>query len=123
MDIHSWKVSRDGVVLAQIEYFMYGLEPNKVVAKALDGTVYVQTVGVATKIANVSVHCTREEKYLMDLANADGAQLSIAYRGMRYYGFIEEEIDWDATVPGEWYHGDFKFIVDEMEEADENSDT
>ena len=112
-NIHEWKVVLENVVLGQVLSFVKGLEQVKVTSKALDGTVYIQTVGDPTRTAKVSVFSSREEKDLLDAAEATGALIQVTYRGVTYYGYIESRLQWQAVHPGKWYNADMSLIIEE----------
>lgn len=113
MSITTWKLSRNSAVLAQITRFFKDVDQEKVVSKALDGTIYIQTIGRGIKYADVSVFVTLAEKDLVNAAEADGALVSCVYRGTNYLGYIEEHVSWDDVIPGEYYNGTFKLLIDE----------
>lgn len=110
---HEWKVVFENVVLGQVLSFVKGLEQVKITSKALDGTVYIQTVGAPTKTATVSVFSSREEKDLLDEVEATGALLQVTYRGVTYYGYIENRLQWQTIYPGKWYNAEMKLIIEE----------
>ena len=112
-NIHEWKVVLDNVALGQVLSFVKGLDQVKVTSKALDGTVYIQTVGAPTRNAKVSVFCSREEKDLLDAAEAAGALLQVTYRGVTYFGYIESKLQWQTVYPGKWYSADMSLIIEE----------
>ena len=112
-NIHEWKVVWDGTVLGQVLSFVGGLEAVKVTSKALDGTVYIQTIGNPTKTAKVSVFSSREEKDMLDSAEATGALLKVTYRDIAYYGYIESRLQWQAVYPGQWYNAEMTLLIEE----------
>ena len=77
MNIETWKVYRNSVALAQVLSFLPGIEQTKVTTKALDGSVYIQTIGEGTKYAEVTIFATRAEMKPVNLAEADGAAISV----------------------------------------------
>jgi hypothetical protein len=113
-DINTWKLSRDSVAIAQILSFVTAIEQAKVTSKALDGTVYIQTIGTGTKYADVTILSTLEEKDAVNQAEADGAVVTVVYRDKRYAGYIEAAPEWDAQIPGEWYKGTLKILIEEV---------
>jgi hypothetical protein len=114
-NIHEWKVVFDNTVLGQVLSFVRGLDQVKVTSKALDGTVYIQTVGAPTHTAKVSVFSSREEKYLLDAAEAAGARIEVTYRGVRYFGYIESKLQWQTVYPGKWYSAEMSLLIEEEE--------
>lgn len=114
MSITDWKLSRDSVTLAQILTFLGPkIEQTKVTTKALDGSVYIQTIGTGTKYADVTIFATRDEMPAVNEAEADGALVSIVYRDVQYLGYIEEAPDWTEKIAGENYTATFKLLIDE----------
>ena len=112
-NIHEWKVVLDGAVLGQVLTFMKGLDQTKITSKALDGTVYIQTVGASTPKAKVSVFSSREEKDALNLAEASGAKIQVTYRGVTYLGYIESALQWQAIHPGKWYNAEMTLFIEE----------
>lgn len=119
MDVLKWKVTRDGLVIAQVSTFLSGIDGNKIISKALDGTIHVQTVGTGTKVADVEVHCTAKERSLVNLASAEGALIATVYRDKRYYGYIEDDPEWETIEPGEMYKGSYRMLIEEVDQLDE----
>lgn len=113
MNIETWKLSRNSVVLAQVLSFLPGKSQTKVVTKALDGSIYIQTIGSATRNAAVTIFATRDEMPAVNDAEADGAVVSIVYRDTQYLGYIESAPDWSDKEPGEYYTGTFTLLIEE----------
>lgn len=113
MNIHDWKVSYGDEVVAQVLTFTPGISSTKVLTKALDGTVYIQTIGTGQKHASVSILCTMEEKMKVDIAESDGGVITVVYRGVTYVGYIEEALSWEIVSPGEWYKSTFALLIEE----------
>ena len=116
-NIHEWKVVFDNTVLGQVLSFVKGLDQVKVTSKALDGTVYIQTVGAPTHTAKVSVFSSREEKELLDAAEAAGALIEATYRGVKYCGYIESKLQWQTVYPGKWYNAEMTLLIEEEIDA------
>lgn len=114
-NVHEWKVVFDNTVLGQVLSFVRSLDQVKVTSKALDGTVYIQTVGAPTHTAKVSVFSSREEKYLLDAAEAAGALIQVTYRGVTYSGYIESTLQWQPVYPGKWYNAEMTLLIEEEE--------
>ena len=114
MSITDWKLSRDSVTLAQILTFLGPkIEQTKVTTKALDGSVYIQTIGTGNKYADVTIFASRAEMPAVNEAEADGALVSVVYRDVQYLGYIEEAPDWTEKIAGENYTATFKLLIDE----------
>ena len=116
-NVHEWKVVLENTVLGQVLSFTTSLEQVKVTSKALDGTVYIQTVGAPTRKAKVSVFSSREEKDLLDAAEAAGALLTVTYRDKTYFGYIESAPQWQAVYPGKWYNAEITLLIEEESNA------
>lgn len=112
-NVHEWKVVYDNTILGQVLTFVKSLEQVKVTSKALDGTVYVQTIGAPTHTANVSVFSSREEKDLLDAMEAAGALIDVTYRGVTYSGYIESKLQWQTVHPGKWYNAEMVLLIEE----------
>lgn len=110
--VHTWKLSVDGSPIAQVLNFDSNIEQAKVVTKALDGTIYIQTIGKGVPYANIKILCSLEEKTLVNYAEADGAVLTVVYRDKKYTGYIESAPFWNAESPGEWYTATIKFLIE-----------
>lgn len=115
IDIATWKLIRDSVPLAQILTFVKGLDQTKTKTKALDGTLYIQTIGAPQNQADVSIFVSLAEKDTVNQAEADGAFVTVVYRDVQYFGYVDEAPSWDPTVPGEWYTGTFKLLIEREE--------
>ena len=112
-NVHDWKVTFDDAVLGQVLTFVKGYEQVKVTSKALDGTVYIQTVGAPTHNAKVSVFSSSEEKDLLDAAEAAGALIKVTYRNVTYLGYIESKLQWQTIYPGKWYNAEMVLLIEE----------
>lgn len=121
MDVLKWKVSREGLVIAQVSTFLTNIESRKVIAKALDGTIHMQTIGTGIKKAEVEVHCTMSERSLVILADADAALIEVVYRDNKYYGYIEESPEWETLEAGEMYKGTFTLLIEEVVHIEEST--
>lgn len=113
VNVHDWKVIVDNTVIGQVLTFVKGLEQVKITSKALDGTVYVQTVGTPTQTARVSVFSSVEEKDLVDAAEAAGEVVQVTYRDVTYLGYIENKPQWQTVYPGKWYNAEITLLIEE----------
>lgn len=109
-NINTWKLRRNGEALCQILTFTPALEPRKIVSKALNGTLYVQTVGNPVKKAAVELFALREELDAVNLAEAEGALLQLTYRNTEWHGYIEAAPDWKIGVAGMAYTATVTFL-------------
>ncbi len=121
INVNEWKV-RDpsGKTLAQVltcEPFIVG---GKATHKALNGAVYIQSIGSGTENLKLSILCEDlTSKVTIDHLNDDGFMFNVTYRGLRYYGYIEEPIvQWSTIVPGSIYTGTCILIIDHVVEVD-----
>lgn len=112
-NVENWKVTYDGDILGQVLSFMKSLNQTKVTSKALDGTIYIQTIGSPVKAATVSMFSSKEEMDRMNEAEADGAYINVAYRGVTYSGYIEGKPQWQAIHPGKWYNATITLLIEE----------
>ena len=112
-NISTWKLSRNSVTLAQILNILPSVDQVKVTSKALDGSIYIQTIGTGTKQATVTIFATRAEMPAVNDAEADGALVSVVYRDKQSLGYIEAAPDWSAIIYGESYTASFNLLIDE----------
>ena len=110
-NINDWKLSLNSEVLAQILSYTQGIEQSKVISKALDGTVYIQTIGTGNKYADITLFASREESEAINSAEALGAYVKAVYREKNVYGYIEAAPTWTAKVEGEWYTSTIKLLI------------
>lgn len=122
MNIHDWKVTYNNEIIAQVLSFVPNVVGNKILTKSLDGTVYIQTVGVGLKNAAVEMLCSREQIDLVNMAEAEGGVITAVYRDKTYIGYFEEAPEWEAVSPGEWYKTTMTLLIEE-EVRRENSST
>lgn len=113
MSISSWKMSVDSVVLAQVLKFIPSIDQVKVTSKALDGSIYIQTIGTGTKQADVTIFALRDDISDINQAEADGAVVSVVYRDTQYLGYIDEAPDWEEKEAGESYTATIKLLIEE----------
>ena len=113
VDITTWKLSLNSVTLAQVLTFLPGIDQTKVVSKALDGSIYIQTIGTGCKYSNVTIFATRSEMTAVNEAEADGALVSVVYRDVQYLGYIEAAPEWSEKEAGEYYTAIFKLLIEE----------
>lgn len=121
MNIHEWKITYDNKVVGQVLSFVRNVGSNKVLTRALDGTVYIQTIGSSLPYADITILCSREEKDIVNLAEAEGGVITAKYRGKIYIGYIEEQPEWEAQSPGEWYTTSIRLLIEEEVSSLENS--
>lgn len=113
MNVNDWKLSLEGVVLAQILKYIPGIEQNKVVTKALDGSFYIQTIGTGNPYADVTILASRLQMEAINQAEADGVYLTAVYREHTVMGYIETAPSWTDEEPGEWYTTTIKLLIAE----------
>ena len=113
--IQTWKLTFNSTVISQVLTFLPNVEQAKVVSKALDGSIYIQTIGEGTLFSEVEILSTREEMTVVNELAASASLIAVTYRDFTYYGYINEDVSWDAIVPGEWYKGSFKLLIEASE--------
>lgn len=116
MNVNTWKLAVADEVIAQVLTFVKYLEQHKVTSKALDGSIYIQTVGHPVKCAKVELLASREEKDRFNELEADGSLMSLVYRDKIYYGYVESTPSWSTVYPGKWYSTSIVFLI--MDEVD-----
>lgn len=115
MNVSEWKLSVADEVIAQVLSFVKALDQHKITSKALDGSIYIQTVGHPVKYATVNLFASCEEKDRFNELEADGSLMTLVYRDKVYYGYIEYTPNWSTVYPGKWYSTEVKFLI--MEEV------
>ncbi len=113
MNVQDWKVKYNGQIVAQVLRFTPNITSTKVLTKALDGTVYVQTLGSGLKCAAVEILCTMDEMEVVNLGESEGGVFTVYYRGKTRIGYIEEQPEWEAVSPGEWYKTTITLLIEE----------
>ena len=58
-----------------------------------------------------TIHYAVQVAPINELA-ASASLIGVTYRDSTYYGYIEEDVSWDAIIPGEWYKGSFKLLIE-----------
>lgn len=111
-NVHEWKVVSGGTILGQVLTFNKDLVQTKITSKALDGTVYIQTVGAPTSTAKVSVLSSPEERDLLNDAEASGSIIEVTYRHVKYAGYIESKLEWQTVYPGKWYNAEMVLLIE-----------
>lgn len=100
--------------VAQIISLVSTRVPRKIVSQALDGTVYVQTIGPGRSTANVSVFVSNKvERESMDEAACNGNTIICEHNGRVHIGYIEEGITWRTDRYGYRGVGSFRLLLDE----------
>lgn len=103
-----------GTVLGCVKAYV----PNNINTLALDGTVYIQTAGVATVKRNVSVLCSDPalRDRLDEAANNGDIVVIDNWKDKEIRGYIEKNINWK-----EWRNesgvGKFTLLVTEVLDA------
>ena len=110
--IQTWKLAFNSTAISQVLTFLPNIEQSKIVSKALDGALYIQTIGEGTHFSEVEILSTRDEKDVVNELAASASLIGVTYRDSTYYGYIEEDVSWDAIIPGEWYKGSFKLLIE-----------
>ena len=119
-DIDKWKIKYLSIVLGQVLSLVPGLEPRKIVKRALDGSIYVQTIGRPGAKVIVSGLCTYSEYEELIKYAANASLLTIQYKDKIYYGYIEEMPDYEETVDkGGHYTVSFEMWVEGSTQVNE----
>ena len=101
----------DETVVGRLVGYKYLPQAQKIISKALDGTVYGQKIGNAIHKYEVNVYCsTASNRSLLDLACQECTEVTITLRNRsEFTGIIEEEtIEWKEWADG---HGVGKFTL------------
>lgn len=101
----------DDTVVGKVLNYKSLPQAHKIISLSLDGTVYGQKIGEATRKYLVHVYCaTALNRTYLDLACSGCLEISIVLRtGLEVTGIIEEEtIDWKEWTDG---HGVGKFTL------------
>lgn len=110
-EVNTWAISRNGTRIGQVLRFEPSWDERSVISKSLGGTIYYQTIGSAVRTADVQAYATFEEKELFNKAKADGASITLVYRGVTYIGYPESMPSWSPLYPHEHYVGSFKMLI------------
>lgn len=121
INVHDWKVTYNNEIIAQVLSFVPNVAGNKVLTKALDGTVYIQTVGSGIKHAKVEMLCSREQLDSVNESEAEGGVITVVYRDKTYIGYWEEAPEWEAVSRGEWYKTTMTLLIEEEVRREGNS--
>lgn len=111
--IYNWKL-RDGQrKLAAVQTFAKNIEQEKIVTKALDGGIYIQTIGTGTVTADITIFAASpQEREAVNEAEAMGALVNVLYRDVTYSGYIEAAPQWTPVIPGRCYTGTIKLLLE-----------
>lgn len=112
--IYNWALRIGADKIAAVQTFAKNIEQEKIVTKALDGSVYIQTIGSGTHAADVQVFATRAERDKVNEAEASGEFVNVLYRGETYYGYIEAAPEWAPVLDGRYYTGSFKLLLEKL---------
>lgn len=101
-----------GVQLAEVQNFTPAKERTKIVTKLYDGSYNVQTVGDPTDYAEATICVTSlSDLRAVNEAEALCALLTLRYRDVDYYGYIEAAPSWKPVLRGSVYTASIKFLV------------
>ena len=112
-DSYLWKLYNGSKILAQVLECVPCIKRHKVVHQALNGAMYVHQIGTGPRQLDLTVFVDSQEDLLsIDQCNADGKFLRVYYRGVSYFGVIEDEMpEWEAQELGKNYTGRMTFLV------------
>lgn len=111
--IYNWKL-RDGVKkLAAVQTFAKNIEQEKIITKALDGSIYIQTIGTGVQTADITIFAaSRKERDAVNEAEAMGTLVNVLYRDTTYYGYIESAPEWSPVIEGRRYTANLKLLLE-----------
>ena len=113
--IEDWKVTYNDEAVAQVLTFLPKQEGTKIVNQLYDGSYQIQSVGYTRRKAEVTIFVeSRKALESMETAAATAALVSVRYREKTYRGYISDEINWSAAIPGQYYSGSFTLLIDEV---------
>ena len=100
---------------AQVLSVVSKITPQKIVSHALDGSVYIHTIGAGRESASVAIYvATDNERIAMDAAACDGYLVTCEYKGKTYVGYIEGEIEWRTSKDISPSVGTFTLLVEKQ---------
>lgn len=103
------------IVVGTVLNYKHLPEAQKIISKALDGTVYGQSTGKATQKYEVDIYCsTGSKRNAIDSASNDCSEVTMVLRDgiTSIIGIIEDEtISWKEWVDG---HAVGKFTLVEV---------
>lgn len=109
---YNWALRVGTKKLAPVQTFARSIEQEKIVSKALDGSIYIQTIGSGTHVADVQVWADRAQRDLVNEAEAAGEFVNVLYRGEAHYGYIEAAPEWTPVIDGRYYTGTFRLLLE-----------
>lgn len=87
---------------------------RSIITTSIDGTPYAQTTGDPEIRREVSVYCeTLAKREAMDDARNEAAVVTVTWQGVTYYGFVENDINWQEFRDGHGV-GSFNLLVKEV---------
>lgn len=87
----------NGVEIAKVYNVTPDTESVRITSKALDGTIYVQSIGDHTRKLITEIYAgSTEDKLLLNEAYDYGAIVTAEKDGSTYYGVIENAITWQV---------------------------
>ena len=108
------KAYNGSTILGEVLTCKRQYESAKVANKALDGTQYLQTTGVAAETRAIALYCdTYARRCAMDNASNNGALISVEDRDGLLKGYVKEDVSWREFPDGHGV-GIFELTVKEV---------
>lgn len=111
-DVSKWKLKSNSEVIGQVKRCIELTEPRSVVNKALDGSVYIQTIGRPSRKLQIDIGMTQEEQRRFVVYYGAGALFELQYKDNFYIGFIVDEPQIEAVKAGEYYNMNTIFLIE-----------
>lgn len=109
---YNWALRIGSEKLAAVQTFARNIEQEKIVTKALDGSIYIQTIGSGAHVADVQIYATRAQRDKVNEAEASGEFVNVLYRGEVHYGYIEAAPEWTPVIDGRCYTGTLRLLLE-----------
>ena len=112
-----WKLSLDGVNIAQVMNFTAATERTKVLTRLYNGEYLAQTIGQTTQRPSITIRVdSQAELEAVNEAEATCAVLTLTYKDKIYTGYIVDKPSWSPMIRGKVYKTTVEFAV--ISEAD-----
>lgn len=111
--IYNWKLRDGAKKLAAVQTFAKNIDQEKIVTKALDGSIYIQTIGTGAITADVTIFAASpKERDAVNEAEAMGTLVNVLYRDVTYSGYIEAAPQWTPVIEGRCYTAVIKLLLE-----------
>jgi len=103
--------SAGNVIGVNVATFVKRLESTKIISKLYDGSQHIQTIGVPSQVADVTVDGSVDDMDALNMCEARAEVIRIVRSDNTYIGVIRDPIVWSPIIKGKVYEGSFSFII------------